>query len=180
MLKSLVEDPVTLTYKNLETGATGTFPINFKTDSFASLQKKFNKLCGGCGSLQSLKEANIFQYARNKEESEEEHEEESENEKVENAEEEANRDSPPACHTIRVRDQGGDEIFFKVKTTTLFSKLFDAYAKRQGIARTSLCFLFEGENIEPADTFQSLKLEDNCVFDVVVQGDEGAIERVEP
>ena len=62
--------------------------------------------------------------------------------------------------TIRVKDQGGDETFFKVKKTTKMSKVFGAYAQRKGVAITSLRFLIDGERIDAAETPKSLELED--------------------
>ena len=61
---------------------------------------------------------------------------------------------------ILVKDQSGDETFFKVKKTTKMSKVFTAYAQRKGIAITSLCFLLDGDIIDAGDTPKSLDLED--------------------
>ena len=62
--------------------------------------------------------------------------------------------------TVRVKDQGGDETFFKVKKTTKMSKVFGAYAQRKGVAITSLRFLIDGDRIDGAETPKSLELED--------------------
>ena len=62
--------------------------------------------------------------------------------------------------TVRVKDQGGDETFFKVKKTTKMSKVFGAYAQRKGVAITSLRFLIDGDRIDGAETPNSLELED--------------------
>lgn len=59
-----------------------------------------------------------------------------------------------------VKDQGGDETFFKVKKTTKMSKVFAAYAQRKGVAITSLRFLIDGDRIDAAETPKSLELED--------------------
>lgn len=48
--------------------------------------------------------------------------------------------------------QDGAETFFKVKPTTKMSKVFDAYAKRKGVASGTLRFLFDGERVQPDDT----------------------------
>ena len=45
---------------------------------------------------------------------------------------------------IRIRDQTGEETFFKVKKTTKLDKVFNAYSTRKGVAATSLRFLFDG------------------------------------
>ena len=62
--------------------------------------------------------------------------------------------------TVRVKDQGGDETFFKVKKTTKMSKVFGAYAQRKGVAITALRFLIDGDRIDGAETPNSLELED--------------------
>jgi len=62
--------------------------------------------------------------------------------------------------TIRVKDQSGDETFFKMKKTTKMSKVFTAYAQRKGVAMTSLCFLLDGDVMDPDGTPTSLDLED--------------------
>lgn len=73
--------------------------------------------------------------------------------------------------TLRVRDQGGEEVFFKVKKTTKMQKvrrgllcvlggslfwircqIFDAYAQRRGVAPGSLRFMIDGERLNPENT----------------------------
>ena len=71
--------------------------------------------------------------------------------------------------TIRVKDQGGEETFFKVKNTTKMSKVFDAYAQRKGVQKSSLRFLLDGERINPADTPKSLELEDQDQIDCLLE-----------
>ena len=61
--------------------------------------------------------------------------------------------------TVRVKDQGGDETFFKVKKTTKMSKVFGAYAIRRGQTIAALHFLIDGERIDGAETPNSLELE---------------------
>ena len=48
---------------------------------------------------------------------------------------------------IRIRDQTGEETFFKVKKTTKLDKVFNAYSTRKGVAATSLRFLFDGSRV---------------------------------
>ena len=71
--------------------------------------------------------------------------------------------------TIRVKDQGGDETFFKVKKTTKMSKVFAAYAQRKGVAITSLRFLIDGDRIDAAETPKSLELEDQDQIDCLLE-----------
>ncbi len=49
---------------------------------------------------------------------------------------------------IMVRDQTGGEVHFKVKLTTKFTKITQAYASKKGITETgTLRFIFDGKRI---------------------------------
>jgi small ubiquitin-related modifier len=63
--------------------------------------------------------------------------------------------------TIRVKDQTGDEMFFKVKKGTKMQKIMDAFATRKGIAATSLRFMLDGTRVEGTQTPKMLELEEN-------------------
>jgi ubiquitin len=71
--------------------------------------------------------------------------------------------------TLRVRDQTGDEMFFKVKKTTKMNKIFDAYAARRGITSNALRFMLDGERITADNTPKMLELEDNEQIDVMLE-----------
>jgi len=79
--------------------------------------------------------------------------------------------------TLRVKDQTGDEMFFKVKKTTKMQKIFDAYAQRRGIQTTALRFVLDGERLAPDVTPKMLELEENDQIDVMLEtvGGEGPI-----
>ena len=47
--------------------------------------------------------------------------------------------------TIRIKDQSGEETFFKVKAWTKMEEIFGAYASRKGLYVNSLRFLFRHE-----------------------------------
>lgn len=70
--------------------------------------------------------------------------------------------------TLRVKEQTGDEMFFKVKKTTKMSKIFDAYASRKGVTASTLRFLYDGERVLPDNTPKMLELEDNDQIDVML------------
>ena len=55
---------------------------------------------------------------------------------------------------LRVKGQSHDaaEMFFKVKMTTPFQKLFSAYCEKQGKNLSSVRFMFDGERLLPTDT----------------------------
>ena len=71
--------------------------------------------------------------------------------------------------TLRVRDQNGDEMFFKVKKETKMQKIMDAYAQRKGVSTTALRFNMDGERINPTDTPKMLELENDDQIDVLLE-----------
>ncbi len=71
--------------------------------------------------------------------------------------------------TVKVKDQTGDEMQFRVKKTTKMHKIFDAYAQRRGIAAASLRFLMDGERIQPDQTPKMLELDEDSQIDVVLE-----------
>ena len=60
---------------------------------------------------------------------------------------------------IRIRDQTGEETFFKVKKTTKLDKVFNAYSTRKGVAATSLRFLFDGSRVRGDQTPADIDME---------------------
>mmetsp|Transcript_22577 Transcript_22577/g.34814 ORF Transcript_22577/g.34814 Transcript_22577/m.34814 type:complete len:93 (+) Transcript_22577:140-418(+) len=71
--------------------------------------------------------------------------------------------------TIRVRDQTGEETFFKIKKTTKMSKVFETYAQRKGVQSSSLRFLLDGERIEGDATPKMLELDDQDQIDCMLE-----------
>ena len=53
---------------------------------------------------------------------------------------------------IRIRDQTGEETFFKVKLTTKLDKVFNAYSTRKGVRATDLRFLYDGQRVRGDET----------------------------
>lgn len=76
---------------------------------------------------------------------------------------------------LRVCDQSGTEIFFKLKATTMFQKLFDAYAQRQGLNPASIRFLVDGSRIKGTDTPKSREMEDNDIIDCLTMQTGGIL-----
>jgi small ubiquitin-related modifier len=70
-----------------------------------------------------------------------------------------------ATITIRVKEQAGEETYFKVKRSTKMSKVFDAFALRKGVQRKALRFLLDGERVLDDQTPESLDLEENDQID---------------
>ncbi|KAL7410608.1 ubiquitin-related domain-containing protein [Mrakia frigida] len=65
----------------------------------------------------------------------------------------------PNQMSIKVVSSDGQEVFFKIKNTTRFSKLKGAYAQRVGKAVETIRFVSDGSRVTDDDTPESLGLE---------------------
>ncbi|KAJ1450521.1 ubiquitin-related domain-containing protein [Pelagophyceae sp. CCMP2097] len=79
-----------------------------------------------------------------------------------------------AALNIRIRDQTGEETFFKVKKTTKFDKVFSTYAARKGVNANSLRFLFDGTRLQGSQTPDELDMEENDQIDCMLEQQGGA------
>jgi len=70
---------------------------------------------------------------------------------------------------VRVVNQNGDEVHFRIKETTKFEKLMAAYCERQNLRPATTRFLYDGNRLLPEDTPLSKKMEDGDVIDAVIQ-----------
>ncbi|EAS00561.3 small ubiquitin-related modifier (macronuclear) [Tetrahymena thermophila SB210] len=70
---------------------------------------------------------------------------------------------------LKVKSQEGEEIFFKIKKTTQFKKLMDAYCQRAQVNAHNVRFLFDGDRILESHTPADLKMESGDEIDVVVE-----------
>ena len=76
--------------------------------------------------------------------------------------------SPPAPSlNIRLHKvPEGDEVVFRVKTTTKLQRLFDTYALRKGLDVGSLRFLLDGKRLNGDQTPEDVDMEDGDQIDV--------------
>merc|ERR1712037_686782 len=79
--------------------------------------------------------------------------------------------------TIRVKDQSGEETFFKVKSTTKMTKVFSAFAKRKGVDITAMRFIYDGRRVGIDDTPDSLDMEDQDQVDCFLEQTGGCSQR---
>lgn len=71
--------------------------------------------------------------------------------------------------SLKVVNADGAEMYFKIKTTTILKKLFDAYCKKQGISRQSVRFLFDGTPVDESKSPDDLGMEEEDVIDAMVE-----------
>lgn len=70
---------------------------------------------------------------------------------------------------IRCVAQDRDEVCFRLKMTTPFQKMFDAYASQTKLNVASLRFLFDGTRINPTQSPGALKMEEGDTIDVYME-----------
>jgi len=71
--------------------------------------------------------------------------------------------------SLKVKSQDGNEVYFKVKKTTSFSKVMNAYCKKVGADPEQVRFLFDGQRLRQDQTPQDLGMEDEDEIDAMVQ-----------
>ena len=76
--------------------------------------------------------------------------------------------------TIRVKDQSGEETFFKVKSSTKMGKVFGAFAKRKGVESKAMRFIYDGRRVGDDDTPASLEMEDQDQVDCFLEQTGGS------
>lgn len=78
--------------------------------------------------------------------------------------------------TLTVKDASGGTdktMQFKVKKTTKFSKVFEAYAQRLGVQSASMRFIYEGKRVIADATPKFLEMEDNDEIEAMIDQQGG-------
>jgi small ubiquitin-related modifier len=70
---------------------------------------------------------------------------------------------------IKVSNQQGHELHFKLRRSTRLANVFDAYAQKMGLSGRILTFLFDGTRTNPAATAGDLGMEDGDCMDVTIE-----------
>eukprot|EP01067_Filipodium_phascolosomae_P007773 Filipodium_phascolosomae@DN637_c0_g1_i1.p2 len=89
--------------------------------------------------------------------------------------EEAKPQAPAEHMTIKVKNASGEEVQFRVKKTTQFRRIIQAYCSRLGQTESTVRFLFDGERITPEQTPADLNMENEDVVDALVEQTGGCI-----
>ncbi|EAL64270.1 hypothetical protein DDB_G0286189 [Dictyostelium discoideum AX4] len=75
---------------------------------------------------------------------------------------------------LKVKNQGGGEVFFKIKRSTPLKKLMEAYCQRQGLNYASCRFLFDGVRVKEDATPNQLGMENEDVLDCALMQTGGS------
>lgn len=70
---------------------------------------------------------------------------------------------------VIVKDQHGHELHFKVRKTTKFEKIMQAYCQKKCHQMNQLRFLYDGERVKPDQSPQDVDMEDGDIIDCVMQ-----------
>ena len=69
---------------------------------------------------------------------------------------------------VKVKDQKGSAVCFKMKKSIKLKKLMQTYCARNGFPQNSIRFLYEGEEIRETDTPQTLHMEDGDLIETMI------------
>ena len=62
-------------------------------------------------------------------------------------------------------------MHFKVRPSTKFSKVFDAYCQRKALQPNAVRFLMDGERLRPDQTPEEMDMEDGDCIDAMMEQD---------
>jgi small ubiquitin-related modifier len=71
--------------------------------------------------------------------------------------------------SIKVRDQQQGEIVFKVKRTTKFKRVLDAFCNKKGWQTNQVRFHFDGQRVDEEMTPEELGMESNDCIDAMME-----------
>lgn len=74
---------------------------------------------------------------------------------------------------LKVIGQDGQTVQFKIKRSTPFRKLINAYCDRSRLTSSTLRFMFDGNRIDEMDTPKSMDMEEGDTIEVFTQQSGG-------
>ncbi|KAL5700055.1 Small ubiquitin-related modifier 2 [Ranunculus cassubicifolius] len=69
---------------------------------------------------------------------------------------------------LKVKDQNGNETFFRIKKSTQLKKLMNAYCDRQSVDPNTIVFLFDGRRLKPDQTPDELEMDEGDEIDAML------------
>ena len=69
---------------------------------------------------------------------------------------------------IKVKDQNGNEVFFRMRSGAPLKKLMSTYCQRQGVSESQMVFLYDGTRINAEMTPASLDMEEGDEVDAMI------------
>ncbi|KAI7843912.1 hypothetical protein COHA_002454 [Chlorella ohadii] len=71
--------------------------------------------------------------------------------------------------SVKVKDQNGGEVVFRVKPHTKFDKILNAFCSKKSVDPAQVRFVFEGERVNPQSSPQDLGMEDGDTIDAFLE-----------
>ncbi|KAK2629766.1 hypothetical protein QTJ16_000586 [Diplocarpon rosae] len=84
----------------------------------------------------------------------------------------------PVHINIKVKDQAGREVLFKIKKSTLLKKVMSAFCERQEVDPKAVRFLYDGTRLQDNDTPEGLEMEDEDCIEVFAEQLGGAADDI--
>ncbi|KAH6667300.1 ubiquitin-related domain-containing protein [Halenospora varia] len=76
-------------------------------------------------------------------------------------------DQPKEEDTLNIKvTDNNNEVFFKIKSSSVLKKLMDAFCERQGKDRSSVRFLFNGSRVQDTDSPDTFDMQDGDTLEV--------------
>mmetsp|Transcript_6288 Transcript_6288/g.11922 ORF Transcript_6288/g.11922 Transcript_6288/m.11922 type:complete len:102 (+) Transcript_6288:31-336(+) len=76
--------------------------------------------------------------------------------------------------TLQVAKDGLEPVSFKVKRSTPFSKIFDAFCAHTNLDRQGLRFVFDGKRLKDTSTPADFEMEESDTIDCFVEAEGGS------
>ncbi|KDD75189.1 hypothetical protein H632_c818p0, partial [Helicosporidium sp. ATCC 50920] len=70
---------------------------------------------------------------------------------------------------VRVKDQAGGEMVFKVKSHTRFQKILDTFCMKKAVDPAQVRFVFEGQRINTTSCPNEVGMEDGDTIDAFLE-----------
>lgn len=70
---------------------------------------------------------------------------------------------------LKVVGQDAGEVFFTIRKTTPFGRLFKAYSEKKGVQLNSVRFLFDGQRLTDDQTPEKMQMSNGDVIDALLQ-----------
>ncbi|KAF5184747.1 Small ubiquitin-related modifier [Thalictrum thalictroides] len=70
---------------------------------------------------------------------------------------------------LKIKDQNGKEIFFRIRRTTELRRVINAYCDRQAMDSKVVRFFYDNQRIRGSETPDELDMEDDAEIDAMME-----------
>ncbi|EFN58900.1 hypothetical protein CHLNCDRAFT_140835 [Chlorella variabilis] len=87
----------------------------------------------------------------------------------ENTNEDVKKEAPGDAISIKVKDQSGGEVVFRVKGHTKFEKIINAFCQKKSVDPAQVRFVYDGNRVNPQATPDSMEMEEGDTIDAFLE-----------